>query len=62
MHSDKCIARDVVRKLKKTTKFNYLNVDGTKILNFILEKSNGIVWTAFIWITKATTGKFLCKW
>jgi hypothetical protein len=36
--------------------------DGLIILNCILERCNGVLWTGLIWLGIGTSGEFLCTW
>jgi hypothetical protein len=53
---DEC--KSLVRKHTRKEKLDNLNVDGI-ILEWILEKLGGKVWTVFIWLRIGTSGVVL---
>jgi hypothetical protein len=47
---------------KKRDDYEDLDVGGRRILNWILERQNGVVWTELIWLRIAFSGRLLWTW
>jgi hypothetical protein len=58
-NDDKCIENVSRENLKESSHSEHLDVDGLIILERMLRKYVGKVWTGFIWLRKGTNGRLL---
>jgi hypothetical protein len=51
-----------LRRLKGRDHLEELDIDMTKILDCVLEKLDGRVWTGYIWLRIRTRGRAFVNW